>query len=130
MASRMCSGSPIPTSPGPLFASLSPVRSSLKKLAASPARSKSPHARRRITYADGGSAGEDGADGSDRERPSHTGGSCDCTSSDDRPDGVWAGELAKVCVQVGVGVGKGVTYGIPRIRKAHDCPAVRVARDL
>ena len=87
MSSRTRNGSPIPTSPGPLFSSPSPAKSSKKKRAASPTKSKSPSARRRVTYEDGGSPGREEDDGSVRDRPSHTGGSRDRPSVDDRSDG-------------------------------------------
>ena len=87
MSSRTRKGSPIPTSPGPLFSSPSPAKSSSKKRAASPSKRKSPSARRRVTYEDGGSPGGEEADGSVRDRPSRTGGSRDRPSVDDRSDG-------------------------------------------
>ena len=87
VSSRTRSGSPIPTSPGPLFSSPSPAKSSSKKRAASPSKRKSPSARRRVTYEDGGSPGGEEADGSVRDRPSRTGGSRVRPSVDDRSDG-------------------------------------------
>ena len=64
-----------------------PAKSSKKKRAASPAKSKSPSARRRVTYEDGGSPGGEEADGSVSDRPSRTGSSRVCPSVDDRSDG-------------------------------------------
>ena len=87
MSSRTRNGSPIPTSPGPLFSSPSPAKSSSKKRAASPAKGKSSSARRRVTYEDGGSPGGEEADDSVHDRPSRTGGSRDRPSVDDRSDG-------------------------------------------
>ena len=87
MSSRTRNGSPIPTSPGPLFSSPSPAKSSKKKRAASPTKSKSPSARRRVTYEDGGSPGGEEADGSVSDRPSRTGSSRVRPSVDDRSDG-------------------------------------------
>ena len=87
VSSRTRKGSPIPTSPGPLFSSPSPAKSSSKKRAASPSKSKSSSARRRVTYEDGGSPGGEEADGSIRDRPGRTGGSRDRPSVDDRSVG-------------------------------------------
>ena len=88
VASRTRERSPLRSPPGPLYPTTpSPAKSSKKKRAASPARSKSPSARRRVTYEDGSSPGGEEADGSVRDRPSRTGSSRDRPSGDDRSDG-------------------------------------------